>query len=142
MTELSAALTAPHITIEIAPGLEEWESSDDDRWRSDLFELRQEMERAAPEAVSDGIAAPGTKKGVELIEIIVALGSAGVFSAAVEAFKAWLAARPSGRRTISVTYTVVDEDGRRRQGNAVITGDNVDSNELTAATGEVFKATV
>lgn len=48
---------------------------------------------------------PGTKGGIDVI--ILALGSAGVFTAAVEFFRAWL--QRDRTRSLEVTHTV---DGR------------------------------
>ena len=61
---------------------------------------------------------PGTKGTVD--ELIVALGSAGALTAAVECFRAWLQRDKS--RSIDVRW---DEDGGER--HVTFSGDNVDA---------------
>ncbi|MDD7937552.1 hypothetical protein PHK61_03855 [Actinomycetospora lutea] len=131
------AAPSGQLTLEIVPGEDEWGTRSDDRWRADLLGLRREIERSVPSAVVPPAAAPGTK-GVEVLDVIVTLGTAGVFTATVEAFRAWLQHKP-GRRSIVVRWTSRDEDGRLRSGTTTVTGENVDSNDLSVVSSEVFK---
>jgi hypothetical protein len=109
------------LVLTVSPG--EFYARDDTRYAGELRELRQIMERDADGVVPLG---PGEgTRGVELVAVIVALGQAGVFSAAVGAFKAWPGRKPS--RSLEVDYEI---DGRK--GHLVIDAINVDSNDLPA----------
>ncbi len=81
-------------------------SADDDRWRAQVVSLRQEL-RAQVDTTERGRLVPGTKGAIS--ELVVALGSAGVFTAMVDCFRAWLS-RDKDRR-IDVRW---DEDGVER----------------------------
>lgn len=84
---------AVSVRITLEPGTDMWDKNDD-RWRGDLIDLRRTLERDAPEAV-EAVPAGSDGKGLVLAPIILALGSAGVFTAIVESLKAWLGRRPS-----------------------------------------------
>jgi hypothetical protein len=90
---------------------------DDDRWRAQVATLHQELQ-ARVDTVSRGRLVPGTKGTID--QLIVALGSAGAFTATVECFRAWLG-RDKNRR-IDVRW---DEDGVERY--VTFQGDAVDS---------------
>lgn len=89
---------------------------DDDRWRNHVAGLVSELHRQADverrSAPSDG--AKGT-----IDELVVALGSAGAFTATVECLRAWLG-RDRSRR-IDVRW---DENGQQRY--VTLTGDAID----------------
>jgi len=120
------------LILEVAPDEEEW-GSRNDKWQLDLFTLRQELERAVPDSVEE--LKPGEGQlGLVLVPIIVALGSSGAFTAALSAFKAWLAQRPVHRR-INVKFKIGDTEGE-----VTIDADNVASNGLTAVANEVLKS--
>ncbi|SOD71038.1 hypothetical protein SAMN05892883_0639 [Jatrophihabitans sp. GAS493] len=76
---------------------------DDDRWRSQVNAYQSELHGIVDTRVQSR-PFTGSKGGVD--ELIVALGSAGAFTAAVESFRAWLS-RDRGRR-IEVRW---DDDG-------------------------------
>ena len=88
----------------------------DARWRSQVQLLLKSLEANVGPVRQNVTPVAGQKGG--LIEIIVALGSAGAITASVEVFKAWL-----GRdRTRSVKIT------RKRGGKTEtleVTGDNI-----------------
>jgi hypothetical protein len=118
-------------TIEVEPSTAEW-GARNDRWSDDLLELRQRLERELPQEVEPAGVGEG-KLGVELIPIVVALGSAGVFTAMVDVFRAWLSEKP-GRREI--TATIKGPDGER---TVTVTGDNVQSGDLATTLQEVVR---
>jgi hypothetical protein len=89
------------VVFRVRPDTEEWGSEDDDRWRTDLAELHRLLDRRLPDETQDPPVAEGTRGAAELTDVIVALGSAGAISAAVEIFKTWVGARP-GRRKVEV----------------------------------------
>jgi hypothetical protein len=89
--------------------------TDDDAWVAQEADLMAALRAEVP-VRRDMVAAPGEKGLVE--SIILALGSAGAFKAAVDCLRAWLA-RDRTRR-IELTWTV---DGREErvslQGTAI-----------------------
>lgn len=122
----------PQLVVRVAPGADEWGTCDDDRWRHDLYELEQDLERALRGAVQPAVVRRDIK-GVELIEVVLAFGSAGVFTAAVEVFKAWLAKKPD-RRTLDVTW--LGRDGNR---TLRIDATNIGGGEIAQILGTVHK---
>ncbi len=133
--DATTAPDRPAVSLRMVPSESEW-GSRNDRWRSDLFELRQRIERAVP----DGVAPPQPVEGhmgIELAQIIVDFATAGVFTAAIEAMKAWLHEKP-GRRAIDAEYEY-DDNGTVRRGRVTITADNIASNDVTIALGQVLQ---
>ena len=61
----------------------------DERWRQQVQSLIKELKDIGRVSRVEAPAQQG-KKGVELAQIILALGSAGALTAAVQIFKAWL----------------------------------------------------
>jgi membrane-associated two-gene conflict system component 1 (EACC1) len=100
--------------VVIEPHTDEY-SRDDNRWRAQVATLRRELQ-ARVDTVDRGRLVPGTKGAID--ELMVALGSAGAFTAMVECIRAWLE-RDKSRR-IEVRW---DENGVERfvtfQGDAV-----------------------
>ena len=117
-------------TISVVPDEAEW-GGRDDRWRADVFELEQALRRHVPEAVSGGTATEGAK-GVELVEVVVQLASAGAFSAAIEGMKLWLSNKPT-RRSLKLRY---DIEGR--QGELTADATNIDSADVRAIAASAF----
>ena len=97
---------------------------DDDRWRAQVGTLHQEL-AAQVDTYQRGRSSPGTKGTVD--QLIVALGSSGALTAAVECFRAWLQRDKS--RSIDVRW---DEDGQER--HVTFSGDNVDAATVQAIT--------
>jgi hypothetical protein len=89
---------------------------DDDRWRLQATALYTELDAVA-DVERHTRAVPGTRGSVE--QVVVALGSAGVFTAAVECLRAWLG-RDRGRR-LDIRW---DEDGVERY--VTLVGEGVD----------------
>jgi hypothetical protein len=89
----------------------------DPRWRTQVDNLLTDLKRGGGDVRRELTAVAGTKGGMETI--ILALGTSGAVTAAVTAFRLWLA-RP-GKRSATVTYT--DQDGKTV--TEVITAENV-----------------
>jgi hypothetical protein len=89
---------------------------DDDRWRDQVVGLVSELHRQV-DVERRGAPVEGTKGSLD--EVIVALGSAGAFTAMVECLRAWLG-RDRSRR-IDVRW---DENGQQRY--VTLTGDAID----------------
>ncbi|MGZ4761145.1 MAG: effector-associated constant component EACC1 [Ilumatobacteraceae bacterium] len=119
------------IRVVVEPDTEKWDK-DDDRWRLELIDLRQTLERDMPEAVEPAPKGPDGK-GVFLVPVIMALGSAGVFTAMVESLKAWLHRRPSN---VGLTGQV-EIDGKVMK--FAVNGSNVESSELVSIVTTAFK---
>jgi hypothetical protein len=89
---------------------------DDQRWRDEVVGLISELHRQA-DIERRGAASEGTKGMLD--ELVVALGSAGAFTATVECLRAWLS-RDRSRR-IDVRW---EENGKERY--VTLTGDAID----------------
>ena len=89
---------------------------DDDRWRDQVVGLYSALREQA-DVVQRGRAVAGTKGTLDAF--VVALGSAGAFTATLECFRAWLS-RDRSRR-IDVRW---DENGAERF--VTLTGDAID----------------
>ena len=101
---------------------------DDDRWRDQVATLYQDLD-AQVDTVRRGRPVEGTKGAVD--QVIVALGSAGVFTAVVDCLRAWLG-RDRDRR-IDVRWV---ENGQER--SVTLTGEAVDNRTVR----EIAKAAV
>jgi hypothetical protein len=90
---------------------------DDERWIEQVSLLRREMKLATGSVVTARVASPGAKGAID--ELIIALGSAGAFTATVEIVRAFL----TRDRLRSVAAEWTDGQGRShkvelRAGNA------------------------
>jgi membrane-associated two-gene conflict system component 1 (EACC1) len=90
----------------------------DDRWRGQVSELYTGLAREVGGLRRDAERVAGAKGAVETV--ILALGSAGAFTAAVEFLRAWLGRDRSRRLDVSW-----DVDGRTER--VTVTGDAIDS---------------
>lgn len=109
------------LRIELSAESDRYER-DDPRWNEQVHQLVRELKRevGTVEVVSQPV--PGQKGGAEAI--ILALGTAGVFSSAVEALRQWL-----GReRTRSLTITMDDGTGSTRR--FTVRGSELDRNSF------------
>ena len=95
----------------------------DDRWRGQVSQLHTSLREEVGGVRRERSAVPGTKGVVETV--ILALGSAGAFTAAVECFRAWL--RRDRTRSLEISWW-----GDGRQERVVIRGDAIDSAALHA----------
>src|SRR6185312_1395570 len=100
----------------------------DDRWRAQVASFTTEL-GAVVDTTQRVRPVGGTKGGIT--EVIIALGSAGVFTATVECLRAWLS-RDRGRR-VELRW---DEGGVAR--SFTLTGDAIDSQTVR----EIAKAAI
>jgi exopolyphosphatase/pppGpp-phosphohydrolase len=77
---------------------------EDPRWRDQVADLVDELRREAGSLHSRRTAIPGTKGALD--NLILVLGSAGAFTAAVEIVRAWLAR--DKHRSVALTFTAPD----------------------------------
>ena len=80
---------------------------DDPRWRDQVADLVYELRRQTESVQSRRTSVPGTKGTVD--QLILALGSSGAFTLAIDVVRAWLA-RDKHR---SVEMTIIDAEGRQ-----------------------------
>jgi hypothetical protein len=110
------------LTLTLQPRSERYDQLDD-RWIAQVATLVSDLHREVGGVRRDTVLAPGRKGGFEAI--VLALGSAGAFNAAVALFKAWLA-RDRGR-SLHISF----RDGDRER-TVVIRGDMTDNATLQA----------
>jgi hypothetical protein len=113
------------LVLHVRPDTEEWGSEDDDRWREDLGELQRLLSRELPDETVAPAPAEGSRGAYEVSEVILALGSAGVMTAAVDVIKTWVGARP-GRRKVKVSLA----EGGVEQRTVVVDADGLGATEL------------
>jgi Effector Associated Constant Component 1 len=94
---------------------------DDDRWREQVSDFYVELGREVGGVRRQRSEMPGTKGGIE--SVILALGSAGAFAAAVEFFRGWLARDQT--RSLQITHTV-----NGREETFTIRGEAIDHSVL------------
>ncbi len=82
-----AADVGPELTIGLTPRTNRFDP-EDDRWLAQEATLYDSL-RQVGRMVRHGVPVPGTRGGIE--SVIIALGSAGAFQAAVSCLRAWLA---------------------------------------------------
>lgn len=104
------------LELVVEPRSDDYEAADD-RWRVQVGTFYQELADRV-DTYRRGRSVPGTKGTVD--ELILALGSSGALTAAVECFRGWLQ-RDKSRR-IDVRW---DEEGVER--HVTFSGDNVDA---------------
>lgn len=104
------------LEVVVEPRSDDYDEADD-RWRAQVGTLYQDLSTRV-DTFQRGRAVPGTKGTVD--EVILALGSSGALTAAVECFRAWL--QRDKNRSIDVRW---DEDGVER--HVTFSGDNVDA---------------
>lgn len=102
----------------------------DARWESQVQGLLDSLKANVGEVRKEVTPVPGQKGGV--VEIIIALGSAGAISAAVQVFKHWLD-RDSTR---SIT---IRKKKARGEETITITGRNISKELLSEALGHTSK---
>ena len=106
--------------VEVEPRNDEYHT-DDDGWRNQVATLYSELHEQVDNTVRRGYPVEGSKGAVD--QLVVALGSAGAFSAAVGCFRAWLR-RDRGRR-LDVRW---EENGVEHF--VTLTGDAVDAESV------------
>jgi Effector Associated Constant Component 1 len=109
------------VRLHIAPGSERFDT-DDERWRSQANDLYTELRREVDGVERQSTAVPGSKGTIE--SVILALGSANAFGAAVLCFKAWL--QRDRTRFLEIIWT--NEHGDEEK--VVLRGDAIDTRPL------------
>ena len=87
------------LEVSIEPGSARFRP-DDDRWLRQVSDFVRELSRSEVEVIRSTRVVPGAKGSVE--SILMAVGSAGALTAAVEVFKAWLGRDPT--RSIKLEF--------------------------------------
>lgn len=93
----------------------------DDRWREQVAAFYRDLEHEVGGVRREVTPVPDSKGGVE--SIVLALGTAGIFPAAVQFFKSWLSRDKS--RSLKVCWM---EDGKRQC--VSVQGDGIDQDAL------------
>lgn len=114
------------VEIEIAPGSDAYEAQDD-RWLAQVAGLYDDLRAEGIPLRDETKPAPGAKGGAEIATVIAALGSAGVFTAAITVIKSWL----SRERTRHVTIRVKNPDGTFKEIDIDAFTDNATLERLT-----------
>ncbi|MGH8905542.1 MAG: effector-associated constant component EACC1 [Egibacteraceae bacterium] len=114
----------------VEPGTDRFDP-DDDRWRAQVGNFYAGLHSEVGGVRREWSEAPGTKGGFETV--VLALGSAGAFAAAVEYFRAWLGRDRT--RSIQITHTV---DGREE--TFAIHGEAIDNAVLQALAAAIGSA--
>jgi hypothetical protein len=116
---MSGAGESGQFEVAVEPRNDEYDP-DDDRWRDQVATLYSDL-HAQVDTVRRGRPVEGAKGAVD--QLIIALGSAGAFSSAVDCFRAWLG-RDRDRR-IDVRW---NENGIER--SVTLTGDAADAETI------------
>jgi Effector Associated Constant Component 1 len=99
-----------HATVGLT-ALSERYDPDDDRWREQVADLVHDLRVETGTVQHVRVPVPGTKGTLD--ELVLSLGSAGAFTAAVDMLRIWL-----GRdKTRSVELTYRDREGRSQRLN-------------------------
>jgi hypothetical protein len=89
--------------------------ADDDRWLDQVADLVGELRVETGALEVNRTAVPGTKGTVD--QLILTLGSAGVFTTALDVLRIWLARD----KTRSVQLSYVDREGKQQRLNVTAT---------------------
>ncbi|MGH3869033.1 MAG: effector-associated constant component EACC1 [Pseudonocardiaceae bacterium] len=117
--------------VTITPGTGKFDP-EDQRWADQVTLLADDLREAAGSVSRRRIPEPGAKGAVG--EVILALGSAGAVTAAVECFRAWL----RRDKTRSLTVTWADGEGAAR--TTTVTGENIDQASFQALAEAIGEA--
>lgn len=112
-----------HVVLSIEPLSGSYDESDE-RWLHQVVDLVDQLREEVGVVQRRHEAAPGKKGAVDTM--VIALGSARAFQAAVQVFRAWLARDVSRRMRLVVT----DAQGHRR--TVELEGDSIDNPTLRA----------
>lgn len=112
---------ADKLDISLRPHSERY-ADDDDRWRDQIADLVHEL-RVETDAVKvSRMPVPGTKGSLD--QLLLTLGSAGVFTTALDVLRIWLARD----KTRSVELTYQDRQGKEQRLN--VTAEHADEDAL------------
>jgi len=96
---------------------------DDDRWRDQVSAFYRELDDEVGGVHREHVGVAGTKGGLETV--VLALGSAGAFTAAVEVVRSWLGRDRS--RSLDIAWS--SEGATRR---VTVRGEHIDGSALRA----------
>jgi hypothetical protein len=112
------------VSLQLTPGSDRFDPNDV-RWARQVDGLWRALAEQAGVVQRSIVQVPGKKGGVDVI--ILALGSAGAISAAVEVIRMWLGRDRS--RSVEIT-TVDDVQGRR---TVTVRGESIDNETIREA---------
>lgn len=111
----------PHdVTIGLVPNSAQYDA-DDDRWRDQVADLVRALRIETGALRIERSPVPGTKGSLD--SLVLALGSAGVFTTALDVLRAWLARDKT--RSVDLTYT--DRDGKPQRLSVTATNSGADT---------------
>jgi membrane-associated two-gene conflict system component 1 (EACC1) len=111
---------AGDVTIGLVPNSARYDA-DDDRWRDQVADLVRELKVETGALTVAHTPVPGTKGSLD--SLVLALGSAGVFTTALDVLRVWLARDKT--RSVDLSYT--DRDGKRQRLNVTATNSGADT---------------
>ena len=111
---------AGDVTIGLVPNSARYDA-DDDRWRDQVADLVRELKVETDALTVARTPVPGTKGSLD--SLVLALGSAGVFTTALDVLRVWLARDKT--RSVDLSYT--DRDGNRQRLNVTATNSGADT---------------
>ena len=114
-----------HLELRIDPRTDYY-AADDERWRAEVSQLLSGLDQQVGGVRRERSPVAGTKGGLE--SVILALGTAGAFTATVEYLRAWLGRDRT--RTLEISWTV---DGQEQ--SVSIRGEAIDQSALQQLAG-------
>lgn len=111
---------ADNVIIGLVPNSARYDA-DDDRWRDQVADLVRDLRVETGSLSIARTAVPGTKGSLD--SLILALGSAGVFTTALDVLRVWLARDKT--RSVDLTYT--DREGKQQRLNVTATNSGSDA---------------
>jgi Effector Associated Constant Component 1 len=111
---------ASEVTIGLIPNSARYDA-DDDRWHDQVADLVHELRTETGALRIARTPVPDTKGSLD--SLILALGSAGVFTTALDVLRAWLARDKT--RSVDLTYT--DREGTRQRLSVTATNSGADT---------------
>jgi Effector Associated Constant Component 1 len=118
------------LNLTLTPQSDRYDENDD-RWLEQVAELRRELHDEAGVALVP-VPAEAGKKGATA-DLIVALGSAGAFTATVDMLRAWLARD----KTRKIRCRFADRNGKQQE--IVVVAENADAEALTPVLNAIAK---
>jgi hypothetical protein len=111
---------ADNVIIGLVPNSARYDA-DDDRWRDQVADLVRDLRVETGSLSIARTAVPGTKGSLD--SLVLALGSAGVFTTALDVLRVWLARDKT--RSVDLTYT--DREGKQQRLNVTATNSGSDA---------------
>ncbi len=110
------AESKPAFEVIIQPRTDRYDAHDE-RWRGQVSQFYESLDQEVGGLRRETSAVEGTKGGVETV--ILALGSAGAFTMAIEFFRAWL--KRDRTRKLEISWSVDGKESR-----VTVCGDEID----------------